>query len=185
MADILIVEDDPLVRHAFLTLLRAEGHDVVAVPSADGAVSAAAERTPALVLMDVGLPGIDGIECAGVLRQHKVHAPIIFLTAHGGPEFVARAIEHNPYAFLVKPITGGQLIPFVQTTLHATELGQVKEDKLLTAISDSREISAAVGMLAERHQWTIDQAFSALRVMARSESRRMVEVAVEIIGRSR
>ncbi|WP_256330433.1 ANTAR domain-containing protein [Variovorax sp. YR216] len=55
----------------------------------------------------------------------------------------------------------------------------------MLALTDGREISAAVGMLAERHQRTIDQAFSALRVMARSESRRLVEVASEITSRSR
>ncbi|MBS0452275.1 MAG: response regulator [Proteobacteria bacterium] len=185
MADILIVEDDPLVRHAFLTLLKAEGHDVVAVASADGALESAGKRAPALVLLDVGLPGTDGIECAGLLRERKVQAPIIFLTAHGGPEFVARAIRHDPYAYLVKPILGSQLVPLVRTALHAADVGRAREDKLLGALSDSREISAAVGMLAERHQWSIDEAFSALRVMARSESRRVIDVATEVIGRKR
>ncbi|MBS0341215.1 MAG: response regulator [Proteobacteria bacterium] len=185
MADILIVEDDPLVRHAFLTLLKAEGHDVVAVPSAEAAVKSAGQRAPALVLLDVGLPGTDGIECAGLLRQLKLQAPIIFLTAHGGPEFVARAIRHDPYAYLVKPIVGGQLIPLVHTALHAAEVGRAREDKLLGALADSREISAAVGMLAERHRWSIDEAFSALRVMARSESRRVIDVANEVIARLR
>jgi len=51
--------------------------------------------------------------------------------------------------------------------------------------SDSREISAAVGMLAERHGWPLDKAFDALRMMARSESRRIVDVAADVTKRLR
>jgi DNA-binding response OmpR family regulator len=185
MARILIVEDDALIRHAFLTLLRSEGHRVVAAPTAHAAVQAATAEMPELVLLDVGLPDADGIECARTLRQLGVQSPIIFLTAYGSADFVARAIEQKAYAYLVKPITGDQLVPLVRTALSTAQLERSKEDKLVSALADSRDISAAVGMLAERHRWTIDQAFAALRLRARSEERRIVDVAVQIIGRSR
>jgi AmiR/NasT family two-component response regulator len=185
MTDLLIVEDDALIRHAFGALLRAEGYTVRAVSNAKMAFDALGQQMPALVLMDVGLPDMDGIECARILRQRRLGSPIIFLTAYGGPDFVARAIEHEPYAYLVKPITGEQLVPLVRSALHATKAVQAKEDKLLTALSDSREISAAVGMLAERNEWSVDEAFAALRLMARSEGMRIVDLAAQITTRSR
>lgn len=185
MADVLIVDDDPVIRHVFQSLLRSEGHTVVVAASTQAAVKAVTAGMPELVLLDVGLPDSDGIECARQLRQLGLQAPIIFLTAYGGSEFVARAIAQRAYAYLVKPITGDQLIPLVRTALCAAELEQAKEDKLLAALSDSREISTAVGMLAERHGWSIDQAFAGLRMTARSEGRRIVEVAARIISRSR
>lgn len=185
MAKILIVEDDALIRHGFLTLLRSEGHAVVAAATARAAIEAATVNMPELVLMDVGLPNADGIECARMLRQLKLQAPIIFLTAYSGSDFVARAIEQKAYAYLVKPITGDQLIPLVRTALSAAALERAKEDTLVAALSDSREISAAVGMLAERHGWTIEQAFAALRLTARSEQQRIVDVAAQITSRSR
>ena len=185
MIDILIVEDDALIRHAFVQLLRSEGYATKAVADAEAALESTGQHTPALVLMDVGLPGMDGIECARILRQRRLGSPLIFLTAYGGPEFVARAIEHEPYAYLVKPITGEQLVPLVRSALHASKVVQAKEDKLLTALSDSRDISAAVGMLAERQGWSVDEAFAALRLMARSEGIRIVDLAGQITSRSR
>ncbi|MGZ5786126.1 MAG: ANTAR domain-containing response regulator [Ramlibacter sp.] len=185
MARILVVEDDALVRHAFVTLLKSEGHAVVPAATGHAALAAAASELPDLALMDVGLPDIDGIECAGRLRQMKLQAPIIFLTAYGGDEFVVRAIEQGAYAYLVKPVAGNQLLPLVKTALSAALAENQKERKLLAALSDSREISAAVGMLAERNGWPLDKAFEALRMMARSESRRIVDVAADVTKRVR
>jgi response regulator NasT len=185
MARILLVEDDALIRHAFSTLLTSDGYTVVAAASAGAALHAVAAAHPDLVLLDVGLPDMGGIDCAAKLRQMKLQVPIIFLTAYGGADFVARAIEHRAYAYLVKPITGDQLLPLVRTALAAAQSEQQKEDKLLSALSDSREISAAVGMLAERHGWTLDTAFDSLRMTARSEGRRIVDVATQVANRSR
>jgi two-component system, OmpR family, KDP operon response regulator KdpE len=185
MARILVVEDDALVRHSFVTLLKSDGHLVAAAASGHAALAAAASEPPDVAVLDVGLPDIDGIECASRLRQARLQAPIIFLTAYGGAEFVARAIEQRAYAYLVKPIAGNQLLPLVRTALSAALAEQQKEGKLLAALSDSREISAAVGMLAERNGWPLEKAFDALRMMARSECRRVVEVAADITKRLR
>jgi DNA-binding response OmpR family regulator len=185
MADVLIVEDDPVIRHALLSLLQDEGHAATAVATGRAAVQAASHRAPQLVLMDVGLPDGDGIEFAAELRRMPLPCPLIFLTARGGADFVARALSCDPHAYLVKPISGEQLVPIVRTALHAAQMEQAREDKLLAALADSREISAAVGMLAERHRWSVDEAFAALRLMARSKGRRIVDVSAEITRRSR
>lgn len=185
MADVLIVEDDPVIRHAFRDLLHAEGHTATAVATGRAAVEAASHRAPHVVLMDVGLPDGDGIAFAAQLRRLPLNFALIFLTARGGADFVARALACDPHAYLVKPIGGEQLVPILRTALHAAQAEQAKEDKLLAALADSREISAAVGMLAERHRWSVDEAFAALRLMARSEGRRIVEVSAEITRRSR
>ncbi|HEY6355978.1 MAG TPA: ANTAR domain-containing protein [Burkholderiaceae bacterium] len=81
----------------------------------------------------------------------------------------------------MKPITGAQLLPLLATALAASDNAQRQQDKLLAALSDSREISAAVGVLAERHGWVIDVAFEALRTMARSQGRKIADVVAEIL----
>lgn len=182
---ILFVEDDALVRNSFSLLLRAEGYEVAAVASAEAAFVAIASRGFGLVLLDVGLPGLDGIECALRLRTMKVQVPIVFLTAYGGTEFVDRALRCGPHAYLVKPISGEQLIPMVRSALAVAEAGQVRQDRMQGALDDSRAISAAVGVFMERHGWSENEAFGALRVMARSESRPVVEVAREVVSRQR
>ena len=183
MATILLVEDEPLVRMGFTKLLEADGHAVQASATCASAMTLARAGGQDLILMDVGLPDVDGIECARQLREAKVRTPIVFLTAYGDDAFVERAIEQQAYAYLVKPITGAQLLPVVRTALAAVRATQDREDRMTGAIVDSREVSAAVGMLAERHGWDIDHAFEVLRMRARSESRRIVDVAMEITRR--
>ena len=185
MSHILVVEDDPLIRHTFRDLLERVGHTVMAVATGHSAIQAVSSGAPQIVLMDVGLPDVDGIALAARLRQLRLTCPLIFLTAHGDADFVSRAITCDPYAYLVKPISGEQLIPIVRTALHAAQAEHAREDKLLTALTDSRQISAAVGMLAERNGCAIEDAFAVLRLMARSEGRRIVDVAIQITSRTR
>jgi DNA-binding response OmpR family regulator len=185
MARILIVEDDPLVREGFVRLLDSAGYLVTGAGAGEAGVKAAKTTNPDLILLDVGLPGIDGLECADRLRKLGLRTPIIFLTAHGSADFVARAIDQQAYAYLVKPISGSQLLPLVKTALSSARVEQEKEEKLLAALANSRQISAAVGMLAERHAWSLEQAFQGLRMRARSEGRDIVEVAAEVTSRTR
>ena len=184
-ASILFVEDDALVRNAFSLLLRGEGYEVVPVSAAEAALAATASRAFDLVLLDVGLPGVDGIECALQLRAKKVHTPIAFLTAFGGTDFVDRALRCGPHAYLVKPISGEQLIPMVRSALASAEADQRQQARMQGALDDSRAISAAVGVFMERHGCSQDEAFGALRAMARSESRPILELAREVVYRQR
>jgi response regulator NasT len=137
-----------------------------------------------LVLLDVGLPAIDGVECARRLRGLKYDGPIIFLTADDSEETVRAAIAQRAYAYLVKPISGAQLLPLITTAMAASQATRLQQDKLVTALDDSRAISAAVGILAERNGWSIEVAFEALRAMARSRQKKITEVAAEILDRS-
>ena len=182
---ILFVEDDALVRNAFTLLLRGEGYEVVPVSAAEVALAAAASREFDLVLMDVGLPGVDGIECALELRRQKLQMPIVFLTAFGGTEFVDRALRCAPHAYLVKPVSGEQLIPMVRSALASAEEDQRQRERMQGALNDSRVISAAVGVFMERNGCSEDEAFGALRMLARSESRPIVELAREVVSRQR
>ena len=157
-ASILFVEDDALVRNAFSLLLRGEGYEVVPVSAAEAALAATASRAFDLVLLDVGLPGVDGID---------------------------RALRCAPHAYLVKPISGEQLIPMVRSALASAEADQRQQARMQGALDDSRAISAAVGVFMERHGCSQDEAFGALRAMARSESRPILELAREVVYRQR
>ena len=183
MQTILFVEDDALIRNTFSMLLKTEGYEVRTAASGEAALLGDAARSASLILLDVGLPGMDGIECAGRLRQMKIRAPIVFITAFGGSEFVDRALACRPHAYMVKPISREQLLPLVRSALTAAETDRQEQARMQDALNDSRTISAAVGMLAERHGWTLEQAFNALRLMARSESRPIIDLAQELTSR--
>lgn len=182
MPRLLIIEDDALVRHGMLRLLNANGHDARGAPDAQSGLAEARARTPDLVVLDIGLPDMSGIDCARLLRRDLPRCPILFLTAREGDEAVREAIAVGAHAYLVKPVTAAQLLPMVMTVLRASQEAEKERHKLLVALQDSREISAAAGILAERHGWSTDEAFEVLRTLARSREKKITEVAAEVIA---
>ena len=184
MARILLVEDDPLVRLGLSRLLVAGGHDVRMAARGEGGVAEAALFRPELVLLDVRLPDFDGIECARRLRAARFAGPIVFLTADGSADTVSAAIGLGAHSYLVKPVTGAQLMPVVLTALAAAEANSAQRQQMQQALDDSRSISAAVGVLAERHGTSTAAAFEALRTLARGRSQKMAAAAQEVLSGS-
>ncbi len=82
MSSILYVEDDDLTRQSVGNRLRRLGHDVTAVASGEAALRVARDIHPALALLDLELPGMDGIETLKCLRQWLPALPVIICSAH-------------------------------------------------------------------------------------------------------
>jgi AmiR/NasT family two-component response regulator len=181
MARILLVEDDSLIRHNIARLLGSAAHEVRAVATAEAALDCAGSFDLQLAILDIGLPKASGIWCATQLRKAKFSGPLIFLTADDKPDTVRTAIDLEAHCYLVKPITGAQLLPVVGTALAASDMSRRNRETMLDALRTSRVISAAVGVLAERNGWTVEESFEALRVMARSQQMKMIEVADRLI----
>lgn len=109
--EILLVEDDPIVAAVISGLLDAPGHQVRHAAHSLGALTELAVALPAVVLLDLDLPGVDGFQLAGMIRrQHgSARLPIYAVTARsvGDEEALTRAAGMN--GFLRKPVTGEQL----------------------------------------------------------------------------
>ena len=182
MTRILFVEDDPLVRHGLGRVLTAAGHEVRACPTQHDALAAWQAFDPELALLDIGLPDGSGVDCARRLRAAGYAGALVFLTAQGERQQVDEALAVGPHAYLVKPLTGAQLLPALEAALHAARAAAHEKQALLGALRDSREISAAVGVLAERHGCTTEAAFERLRARARAEGRRVTDVAAQVLA---
>ena len=104
MIRILIAEDQGMVRGALAALLAFEPDlEVVAeVASGDQVVAAAREHQPDVALLDIEMPGIDGIEAAGALRRDVPDCAPLILTTFGRPAYLRRAMEAGAAGFLVK-----------------------------------------------------------------------------------
>ncbi|MEO5534752.1 MAG: MtrAB system response regulator MtrA [Pseudolysinimonas sp.] len=118
-ARILVVDDDSAIAEMIGIVLRAEGYE----PSfaADGAAALASfhATNPDLVLLDLMLPGIDGIEvCAQIRAESGV--PIIMLTAKGETTDVVRGLESGADDYVVKPFDPKELVARVRTRLRPT-----------------------------------------------------------------
>lgn len=181
---ILIAEDDRASRMLLSTCLKRGGFEVIEADNGIDAVRLAVENQPALAILDIMLPGLNGTEAAAAIRR-EAEVPFMFLSALDETQVVQKAIEEGALGYLVKPLNVPQLIPTVQAALaRAADLNRLRaaERNLSTALSIGRETSIAVGILMERHRLTQAAAFELLRVEARSQRRRVADLAEIIVG---
>ncbi len=101
---ILVVDDNVDAREALAGLLELSGHDVHQADDGPAGLESAARLRPDAVLVDIGLPGIDGFELARRLRAGRSTARLIALTGYGHPEYRRRGAEAGFDAYLVKPV---------------------------------------------------------------------------------
>jgi len=116
---VLIAEDQAMIREALAALLSFEDDiEVVAqVGRGDEVVAAATEHDADVALLDIEMPGLDGLSAASALRRAKPDLKIVILTTFGRPGFMRRAMESGVSAFLVKDSPADRLAETVRTVL--------------------------------------------------------------------
>jgi DNA-binding response OmpR family regulator len=117
MATVLLVEDDHVVRGAMLRSLADRGHAVHAVGTALDALRRVAAETPDLVVLDLGLPDLDGADALRMLRG-ITDVPIIIATARDDEQTVVRLLRAGADDYMVKPFTGAHLDARITTVLR-------------------------------------------------------------------
>jgi len=182
MARILFAEDDVLIRKTIQPALLRAGYEVVAAEDGERATALIGSAPWDLALLDVMMPGKSGMDVGKQFRAAHADAPLIFLTAYDNDEFLRAAVALNAYAYLVKPFGPNQLVPLIETALAAADTARDKAATMEQALLNSREISAAIGILAERHAWTLEVAFGALKTLARSNRRKITDMAAAVIA---
>ena len=180
---ILIVDDDRLVLTTFERGLRGAGYEISTAESGPQALQVCAESPPDLVLLDIRMPEMSGLEVAQRLRR-ETDVPFVFLSAYDDIEILKQAAEHGALGYLVKPVDMPQVIAAIEAALaRAEDIRRLKktEADLSAALAGDREVSAAVGILMERYRLGEKEAFEALRAHARGERRKLNEVAGQIL----
>jgi len=120
-ADVVgIVDDDEGIRVALDGLLRSAGFRVVAFPSAEALLESTLLPTIACLIVDLHLPGIDGLSLLRRLAQYHRSIPVIVLTAHGDGDTRARAIDEGAVTLLTKPFNADLLLEDVTRALMRT-----------------------------------------------------------------
>jgi CheY-like chemotaxis protein len=116
MPSVLIVDDDPSIRKLVATTLEdVAGFELVEAADGDEALERAAEQAPAIVLLDIDMPGIDGLEACRRLRAEPgtAEATVVMLTALSGEEAERAAEEAGADLFLTKPFSPLELLRLV------------------------------------------------------------------------
>ncbi|MFA6111709.1 MAG: sigma-54 dependent transcriptional regulator [Candidatus Latescibacterota bacterium] len=119
---VLVVDDEKQIRLVLRRLLADEGYEVEAVVSAEEALRQAQARPPDLVLMDLSLPGMDGIAAMEALRAAGLDAQVIVMTAYGRVESAVRAMKLGAYHYLEKPFDNDELLNLVARALEQRRL---------------------------------------------------------------
>jgi DNA-binding response OmpR family regulator len=130
MAHVLVVDDDPTVREVVLSYLRAEGYDVSEAADGETALSMVGHARPDLVVLDVMLPGLDGLQVIQRIRADG-DLPVIMLTALGSEEDRVVGLELGADDYLTKPFSPRELVLRVGSVLRrAGESSDVDEQVL-------------------------------------------------------
>src|SRR3954463_1251999 len=126
MKKILIVDDEEAVCWALQRALTAEGYSVAVAASAEEAFTLAAQQRPDAVILDVRLPGMDGLTALDQLRKLTHDAPVIVVTAFGNLNTAVRAVEGGAFDYLAKPFDLSQALDAVARAL-ASRIRPVEE----------------------------------------------------------
>jgi two-component system KDP operon response regulator KdpE len=134
-AVVLIVEDEPHARAVLQVTLKQQGY--VCLHAATGAegVSAAIEREPDLVLLDLGLPDIDGVEVTRRVRERSA-VPIIVVSARGQEEHKIEVLDEGADDYVMKPFVAGELLARVRVALRHNRAAESASDAGTVQVGD-------------------------------------------------
>ena len=114
---VLIIDDEAAIRESLQTLLEMEGFDVETADTGEDGLTQVAERPFDLVLLDLALPGRDGMEILSEIRTHDSRLPVIMITAFGTVENAVRAMQSGATNFVQKPWDNEKLLADVRTAV--------------------------------------------------------------------
>src|SRR5947199_5246606 len=114
---VLIIDDEAEIRESLQTLLEMEGFEVETAESGGAGLVQMAERTYDLVLLDLALPGRNGMEILSEIHSHDAHLPVIMITAYGTVENAVRAMQSGAANFVQKPWDNEKLLADVRAAV--------------------------------------------------------------------
>ena len=126
MAKILLIEDDHRIRELVCEHLASEGHSVSSQANGMGGLQKATSENPDLIVLDLGLPDLEGIDLLKMIRS-VADIPVLVLTAREEEDVVLAAFEGGADDYVVKPVSGPQLSARVSALLRRSDSGQTKK----------------------------------------------------------
>jgi response regulator NasT len=194
---VVIAEDEAIIRLDLKEILQEEGYEVVGETGrGDEAVDLVREHHPSLVILDVKMPGSDGLEAARAIRDLDMKVAVLILTAFSQRNLIDEARDAGVAAYLVKPFQRIELIPAIDQAMarceqewaidaearqSASEGGSGSavsaEDKLETR----RLVDGAKGVLMERSGMSEADAFGYIQKTAMGTRSRMIDVARQVL----
>ncbi|MBP8980160.1 MAG: sigma-54-dependent Fis family transcriptional regulator [Syntrophobacterales bacterium] len=161
---ILIVDDEESICQSLEGILRDEGYETITAGSGEEALKLIEEEMPNLILLDIWLPGMDGIEVLKIIRSDYPQIRVIMMSGHGTIETAVKATKLGAYDFVEKPLSLDKIILLVN---HALDIIALEEENVLlkqkvtqqyelTGCSISiMELKEAIGIIAPTNAWVL------------------------------
>ncbi|HXW78556.1 MAG TPA: response regulator [Acidimicrobiales bacterium] len=181
---VVIAEDEALIRLDLKETLEEEGYQVIAETSrGDEVVALVREHRPDLAILDIKMPGGDGLSAAAEISAERL-AAVLILTAFSQRELVDRAREAGALAYLVKPFQRNDLIPAIELAIGRFEEMKALEDEnkdLEERLETRKLVERAKGLLMDELDMREDQAFRWIQRRAMDERKTMKAIAQGVL----
>ncbi|MGH2818152.1 MAG: ANTAR domain-containing response regulator [Actinomycetota bacterium] len=181
---VLIAEDEAIIRLDLKEMLEEEGFSVVGEASdGDAALRNAEEKRPDLIIMDIKMPGVDGLTAAEQVTERGLGA-VLILTAFSQKDLVVRAAEAGAMGYLVKPFQKSDLLPAIEVALaRYAQLSAARKESsdLSEQLATRKVVDRAKGRLIDEKGMTEAEAFRHIQKRAMDERRPMREVAQAVL----
>lgn len=143
MSTILIVDDDSQLRQSFEKLLAAEGYTVRTVSTGEAGLAEVRENVPDLVVMDVRLPGMSGLEAFGVIHKIEPKLPVIIMTAFSTTDTAIEATKLGAFDYVLKPFEVPDILVLIEQALEAGRFMRSRVE--MAAVPKEISVDAIIG----------------------------------------
>ena len=150
---VFVVEDDPSVREALAGLIRSAGWNVEVYVSAQEFLARPRADVPSCLVLDVGLPGLSGLDLQSRMAELHQDIPIVFITGHGDIPMSVRAMKAGAVEFLTKPFVDQDLLDGIQLAIERDRIARSEEAQL-------RELRECYASLTPREQQVLELVIS-------------------------
>src|SRR5690349_14194348 len=155
MHKLLIVDDESGIRESLTGVLEDEGYTVTAAGSGEQALELVRKTAFDLALLDIWLPGIDGLETLERIRELDNPPEVIMISGHGTIETAVRATKLGAYDFLEKPLSLERTLILVKNAIESSQLRRENRDLKKQLVSKSVIVGDSVPMKALRQQISV------------------------------
>ena len=143
MNTILIIDDDDQLRKSFDKLLSEEGYRVISAASGEAGLKIFKNETPDLVILDLKLPGINGLETFAAIHKLEPKLPVVIMTAYGTTETAIEAIKLGAFDYILKPFEIPQMLVIIRQALDAGRF--MRSPVALNRLPNAPEKDAMIG----------------------------------------